>query len=206
MQYDKTGKANPYLNVLGYSASIVTLATLLAYGYTTIYYYGYFRAFDIDMHAIAFFPKIIDIIFWGIIACIFLVISTVLCFFIIYIITVAAKKIGSTLANKYEWLRWLLKPKINNTPQYYKVILCVTIVLAIAFGLVVYTADNQGYRSGKEQSQFTAIMTNNDEIKILIYQNENIGIFKNYDKSSKTFDKSYDIELTYNKKFYNISL
>lgn len=196
---------SPYIKLLTYGASIIALATLLTYGYTTIYYYGYFRAFDIDIHSVDFFPTIIDVVLWGIIASILLIISAVLYFLMTYIMTVIAKKIGTGLAIKYRCLQWL-KPKAKDGPCGYNVISSVTVILVLALILVLHVSDRQGYQAGKEQTRFTAVVENSDLITVLIYQNDNTGIFRQYDKKRKTFSDNYSIESINNKMFRSISL
>lgn len=202
-----TSHSNPYLSMLGYSTSVIALAALLTYGYITVYYSGYLRAFDIDIRSIDFFPKIIDLSFWGVVVCVTLLSGVGIFLLSMYASSRLSDKAGNALAAKYKKLYWL-KSDGDATPRIVLAIVVVGAVLFLSFSLVFYVADKQGYAMGKNEERFTVVVddTITDKNEVLIYQNGGIGVFKLYDKSTKAFGDTYSIESIEDKTFRSILL
>lgn len=191
--------------MLGYSTSVMALAALLTYGYITVYYSGYLRAFGIDIRSIDFFPKIIDLSFWGVVVCFTLVIGVGISLLSMHATSKLGDKAGNALAVKYKKLHWL-KSDDETTPRSTITIVVLGAVLSLSFNLVFYVADKQGKTMGENEKEFTVVVgdTATDKSKVLIYQNGVIGVFKLYDKSTKTFGETYSIESIEGKTFRSI--
>lgn len=197
-----------YLGILSYSAPVLALAALLSYGYTTVYYSGYLRAFDIDIRMVDFFPKIADITVWGVVSCTGISIIIVLLALSLYGSLSLSNKVGNFLASRYKKLRWLKSDKNESIPRPITTSIMLTLILVSAFVLVYFTSDKQGHEAGKTQSNFVVETQRKDstDLKVLIYQNGDMGVFKPYDKSTKTFGDIYSIESIEDKTFRSVLL
>lgn len=198
-------ETNLYLKILGYSASVITLVTILTYGYTTVYHYGYLRSFNIDIRVIDFSPKIVDIILQGTIACLLLVVSVAACLLSVSILKFLARKVGYFLSGLHRRLGWL-RPEEDDTPKIFRDINTVVIILVIAFGLVFYLSDKSGYDTGQKQTQFTVVSDDRESLTVLIYQNGDAGVFKQYNKATKKFNNTYSVDTVSGTVFENIAL
>ena len=92
-------------------------------------------------------------------------------------------------------MHWLDPGDSKSRPKSYEQIALVVIFCVISFYCVYGAGERTGKNHAKNQKQFTVITTESskEKKKILLYQNANNGVFVEYDTTSKSFGKVYEI-------------
>lgn len=185
-------KSNIKLALEGVGA-VTAYFAIAGYGAIATYYSGYLNRFGIDIHSIPFSPALTDFVYVS--SPIIIAISLLLAFsFITLLLTNwLCKKIGNMHSKKLRWLRTVCRES-HMTNKYIGAVLIIMFVF-LSFKLVLVESYNRGMSEASNQQIFTVLVTPNQSKKqVIIYQNNNIAITKQFDKSSGIFEKHYQVK------------
>ena len=179
-----------YFVMLTRIASFLVCATLFAYGFITVYYQAYFAEFGVDISSIPFWPSLYDLAIWGPVSLMVLFVAL-----LISLLTNRLAAKGTRRISRIKYMHWLDPGDSKSRPKSYEQIALVVIFCVISFYCVYGAGERTGKNHAKNQKQFTVITTESskEKKKILLYQNANNGVFVEYDTTSKSFGKVYEI-------------
>lgn len=164
---------------------------LVAHAAATSFKAGYLSYFGIDIRSVDYWPSIADFMNEPIIVVGAIIILLALCFGAIVLIN-GLHWIMQKIAKKKKWKKFL--DFIDEKPYGWKLTtgVLIALLLFVSFKIPLYDSYGRGIEAAKKQTSFVVINSDSDSRQALIYQYNDLGLFKTYNPGVKQFNKDYE--------------
>ncbi len=176
-------------------AIISAVTVLFSYASITVYYTSYLRVFDIDIRSISFWPSLHDFVVPVAAIIVSMIILSVLFMSLGRLLGYLGKHIKHSNIKFFQ----ILGDSMSLSDRFISLG-----VLFIALATIYVASDNLGAAMAEKQTRFTIITesSSNQELKkVLIYQNNGLGLVKDFDVNNKKFHDDYRVIHISDKKF-----
>ncbi|MFV0485445.1 MAG: hypothetical protein ACK5MU_04465 [Candidatus Saccharimonadales bacterium] len=155
---------------------------------------GYLRYFKIPISDIDFVPKIFDFATIGLVAVVMIAILSG----IAILIFVGAKLLTGYLQkraskSRKRWYRVLFGGDELLFTRGSVFLMGAIFVVGATYQIAYVYFDNRGYEMAKVAIDFSVIEEGDDYAKVVVYQNNNVGVVKRYSMNEDVFDDGFEI-------------
>lgn len=162
----------------------------------TSWYAGYLEYFNVPINDIDFSPKIFDFATKGLGAMILIFISCAIMILLLFglrVLTDAIQK--KALKSRHKWIKNFFAGGGAFIPKWMLVSFSICIILVGTYNVCYRKFSEMGSNAAKETKIFSVIEDDDEVYEVMIYQNNNTGIIKTYDKESKSFNDGFEITM-----------
>lgn len=182
-----------YIPAITLALSVASIyITLVAHASSTSFKSGYLTYFGIDIRNVDYWPTITDLMNEPLLVIGSIFILLVVCLIAIMIIN-GLYDIFQKLA---EWRKWKKLLNFFDEKPYSKGLslgVLIAVLVFLSFKIPLYDSRDRGVEVAKEQTSFAAVVSENTEKHVLVYQYGDTGLFKIYNTETKSFSEAYEL-------------